>query len=40
MAKGAGQTILNHEGSSSAPAQELLTLEAPADFTLFIREPF
>lgn len=40
MAKGAGQTILNHEGSGPAPAQELLTLEAPADFTLFIREPF
>lgn len=41
VVRGAGQTILNGNGStSSASAQEALMLDAPADFTVFITEAF
>lgn len=41
IARGAGQTIVNHDGTQPAGgAQEALLLDAPADFTIFVSAAF
>lgn len=40
VARGAGQTVVNQQGSSGTAAQEALLLDAPVDVTIFITEAF
>lgn len=40
VARGAGQSIINQQGSGSTVAQEALLLDAPIDVTIFITEAF
>lgn len=40
VARGAGQSIVNQQGSGSTVAQEALLLDAPVDVTIFITEAF
>lgn len=40
VARGAGQTVVNQQGSTGTTAQEALLLDAPVDVTIFITEAF
>jgi serine/threonine protein kinase len=40
VARGAGQTVVNQQGSAGSAAQEALLLDAPVDVTIFITEAF
>jgi hypothetical protein len=40
VAKGAGQTVINHDANTRSGATEALLLDAPADFTIFVTDAF